>query len=274
MPDDVRDDIARAYAELGRRCGQVEPVVAVRSSAVGEDSAATSFAGQQETYLWRQGIEDVTTCVVRCWDSLYSPQAAAYRANRVAGAETPRMSVAVQQMVDADVAGVLFTLSPVTGDRSVIAINAAWGLGEGVVGGHITPDEYWVDKVSMRVKSRTIVDKPRQVKPDRSRGGTAEVDVPAERREQACLSDLEVLELAQLGKVVEQHYRTPQDVEWAIADGVISVLQSRPETVWTQRRQQNVETPTGGPSAVDVVLRTMGVRPPSPPSPPSPRSAS
>ncbi|GAC1315864.1 MAG: PEP/pyruvate-binding domain-containing protein [Chloroflexota bacterium] len=261
LPDEVRDELARAYAELERRCGPGNPVVAVRSSAIGEDAADASFAGQQETFLWRRGMEDVAAHVVRCWDSLFSPQAVAYRVNRVTSSETPQMSVAVQQMVDADVAGVLFTLSPATGDRSVIAINAAWGLGEGVVGGHITPDEYWVDKVSMRLKSRTVVDKPRQVKPDRANGGTANVDVPPEQRAQACLSDLEALELAQLGKVVEQHYGSPQDVEWAIAGGVLYVLQSRPETVWTQRQRSQTQTTT--PSAVDFVLRTMGARPPS-----------
>jgi pyruvate, water dikinase len=242
MPDDVLAELQAAYAQLGgdqsgvawagaepgvafavpeRRVafGGAEPgvAVAIRSSAVGEDGAEASFAGQQQTYLWQRGARTVAQQVVRCWASLHSPEATAYRARFGAGARQPTMAVAVQRMVDARVAGVLFTLSPATGDRSMIAINASWGLGLGVVGGEVTPDEYWVDKVELAIRRRTIVAKPLEYRADVVEGGTRAVEVPAELRTRACLTDDEVLALARLGKRVEQHYGRPQDVEWAIA---------------------------------------------------------
>jgi pyruvate,water dikinase len=194
---------------------------------------------------------------VRCWQSLYSAEAVAYRAHLGGTAATgePVMSVGVQRMVDARVAGVLFTLSPATGDRSVIAINASWGLGLGVVGGEVTPDEYWVDKVLLRIKRRTIVDKPVEHRPDPRQAGTIELPVPAERRHQPSLSDDEVLHLARLGRRIEQHYGAPQDVEWAIEGNDIYLLQSRPETVWT-RQHRPVATSFAG-SAVDYIVRSM-----------------
>jgi pyruvate, water dikinase len=257
MPDEVRAAIAQAYTELAQHSGQADPPVAVRSSAIGEDSAEASFAGQQETYLWRRGIDDVATHVVRCWESLYSAEAVAYRAHLGETGATghPVMSVGVQRMVDARVAGVLFTLSPTTGDRSVIAINASWGLGLGVVGGDVTPDEYWVDKVLLRIKRRTIVDKPREHRPDPDAAGTIEVAVPGERRHQPSLTDDEVLQLARLGRRIEQHYGAPQDVEWAIEGSEMAVLQSRPETVRTRRRRPVVGDFVG--SATDYVVRSM-----------------
>jgi phosphoenolpyruvate synthase/pyruvate phosphate dikinase len=149
MPSEVASEIATAYAALGRRVGRDEPPVAVRSSAVAEDSADASFAGVQDTYLWLRGLEEVLRGVQRCWASYFNPEATAYRAQH-ASARTG-MSVAVQFMVDARVAGVMFTLNPVSGDPSSIAIDASYGLGTPVVGGEVTPDSYLVSKVTREV---------------------------------------------------------------------------------------------------------------------------
>ena len=159
VPDAVRDEVARRYAELG------EPPVAVRSSALGEDSQDATFAGQQETYLWVRGADHVCDAVRDCWVSLYSPPAIAYRA-RLGDGEEPAMGVAVQLMVDAEVSGVLFTCNPVSGDPSMVAVNASWGLGLAVVGGEVTPDDFLVSKVT-----REVVREHVHAKDDRVRAG-------------------------------------------------------------------------------------------------------
>ena len=125
----IRDEIARRYAELAEQVGSDEPPVAVRSSALGEDSQDATFAGQQETYLWVRGADHVCDAVRDCWVSLYSPPAITYRARLGQGVGEPAMGVAVQLMVDAEVSGVMFTCNPVSGDPSMVAVNASWGLG-------------------------------------------------------------------------------------------------------------------------------------------------
>ena len=149
MPAEVASEIATAYAALGRRVGRDEPPVAVRSSAVAEDAADASFAGVQDTYLWLSGVDDVLRGVQRCWASYFNPEATAYRAQHADA--RAGMSVAVQYMVDARVAGVMFTLNPVSGDPSSIAIDASYGLGITVVGGEVTPDSFLVSKVTREV---------------------------------------------------------------------------------------------------------------------------
>jgi pyruvate, water dikinase len=152
LTDASRHDIATRYAGLGD-----DVPVAVRSSAVGEDSAEATFAGQQDTYLWVRGLDAVCDAVQRCWASLYNPEAVAYRERFKV--ENPAMGVTIQLMVDAAVSGVMFTCNPVSGDRSTIAINASWGLGLAVVGGEVTPDDYLVSKVTGEVLRETISDK-------------------------------------------------------------------------------------------------------------------
>ena len=131
--------------------------MAVRSSARGEDSAEATFAGQQDTYLWVRGVDAVCEAVTKCWASLYNPEAVAYRERF--GVENPAMGVTIQLMVDAAVSGVMFTCNPVSGDRSMVAINASWGLGLAVVGGEVTPDDYLVSKVTGEVVKQTVSDK-------------------------------------------------------------------------------------------------------------------
>ena len=182
MPSEVASEIATAYAALGRRVGRDEPPVAVRSSAVAEDAADASFAGVQDTYLWLSGLEEVLRGVQRCWASYFNPEATAYRAQHT-GARAG-MSVAVQYMVDARVAGVMFTLNPVSGDPSSIAIDASYGLGTTVVGGEVTPDSYLVSKVTREVVRSVVGAKEIECVAAENGDGTT-ISVDADRRAQA-----------------------------------------------------------------------------------------
>src|SRR5919201_2020207 len=196
MPEAVRAEIEEGYAALG------EVPVAVRSSALGEDSQEATFAGQQETYLWVRGAEGVCDAVRDCWVSLYSPPAITYRARL--GAMEPAMGVAVQTMVDADVSGVMFTCNPVSGDPSMVAINASWGLGLAVVGGEVTPDDFLVSKVTREIVRENV--SPKQVEYVAGEGGARCVDVPEERREIACLDEPALAALVDVGKRVERYF--------------------------------------------------------------------
>jgi phosphoenolpyruvate synthase/pyruvate phosphate dikinase len=233
---DLRDDeVVAAYAALGD-----EVPVAVRSSAIAEDTADASFAGQQETYLWVVGADAVLHHVLRCWASLYSPQAISYRERIGVPTDQVAMAVVVQRMVEAEAAGVLITLDPVTGDRSQITVEGAFGLGLPVVGGELTPDRWGVDKVTFDMRSRAIATKPFADRFDREAGGVRRVDLPDEEAGQPCLADDEIHRLAELGKQIERVFGGPVDVEWAIGPGPdgprhLHLLQARPETVHSAR---------------------------------------
>lgn len=254
LPAPVHDAIVSSYRALGP-AGPVP--VAVRSSATGEDSAAASYAGLQDTYLWVAGEEAVAGHVRRCWASLYSVESVTYRRHQGLPEQGLEMGVVVQAMVEPRCAGVMFTRSPVTGDTSVIVVEASWGLGSALVSGDVTPDSYVVSKVTGEVVRRTVAAKLRshQRHPD---GGVRVRDVPPELREAPCLTDGELQDLAGLGRQVSQHYGTAQDIEWAITGppgqpaAGLHLLQSRPETVWSGRRAAPVATPA--PRAFDHVL--------------------
>ena len=240
--DGLEEAVAR-YRELG------EPPVAVRSSAVGEDSAEASFAGLQDTYLWVQGAERVRDAIRRCWASLDNPEAVAYRERL--GGPPPAMGVTVQRMVDAVVSGVMFTCNPVSGDPSTVAVNASWGLGLAVVGGEVTPDEYRVSKVTGEVLQRSVGPKEIEYRPGTD--GPERREVEAERRGVACLDDQRLAALLELGRRVEAHFGGHQDVEWAIdAGGELFVLQSRPVTVALRKSAP-------AKSAMQLVMGTFGV---------------
>ena len=240
-------------AALGRRVGRDEPPVAVRSSAVAEDAADASFAGVQDTYLWLSGLEEVLRGVQRCWASYFNPEATAYRAQH-ADARTG-MSVAVQFMVDARVAGVMFTLNPVSGDPSSIAIDASYGLGTTVVGGEVTPDSYLVSKVTREVVRSVVGAKEIECVAAESGDGTELVSVDSDRRARLCLEPAEIASLVELARQVEAHYGRHQDLEWAIDRrlGEVFLLQSRPETVWSQKRRTQ---PAVAPDAVSAIAAT------------------
>ncbi|HTZ04212.1 MAG TPA: PEP/pyruvate-binding domain-containing protein [Gaiellaceae bacterium] len=226
VPDAVRDEIAERYAALDGD----DPPVAVRSSALGEDSQDATFAGQQETYLWVRGADHVCDAVRDCWVSLYSPPALTYRARLGENGE-PAMGVAVQQMVDAEVSGVLFTCNPVSGDPSMVAVNASWGLGLAVVGGEVTPDDFLVSKITREVVREHLHDKDVEYVPDAAGRGAVRVAVPEERRGVACLDAAALEALVEVAGTVERYFGSHQDVEWAFArGGGLHVLQSRPVT--------------------------------------------
>jgi pyruvate, water dikinase len=248
LPADLSDQIAQCYAGLGG------DAVAVRSSATGEDSAEASFAGLQDTYLWVRGADAVIERVRDCWASLYNTEAVSYRRRMGIGEAGLAMAVVVQRMVDARSAGVMFTCSPTTGDRSVIAVEGSWGLGSAIVSGDVTPDSYTVSKVTGEVLRRAVAAKLKLHQMDDRGSGVVVADVPGPLRERPCLTDDEIRELARLGRQVEEHFGVPQDIEWAIADegGTVLLLQSRPETYWASRASKPVAVPL--PNAVDHVF--------------------
>ncbi|HEY2440098.1 MAG TPA: PEP/pyruvate-binding domain-containing protein [Solirubrobacteraceae bacterium] len=252
MPPVVAEAVRAAYAELCERAGVDAVPVAVRSSGVAEDLAGASFAGQYETYLWITGADAVIEHVRRCWTGLFGPQVLTYRPEGdTPGQEEIGMAVGVQQMVAARAAGVMFTLDPVTGDRSKIVIEGAWGLGEAVVSGLVTPDRYRVDKVTLELLTSEVADKAQEFRFEPG-AGVGLRDVPEPRRTQACLADEQVVALAMLAKRIERHRGAPQDIEWAVDEhGEVHVLQVRPETVWSRRAAKPIAT---GRTAMDMVI--------------------
>lgn len=237
MPKEVEAAIRNAYEELGKRLSIKDVFVAVRSSATAEDLPDASFAGQQETFLNTRGIKELLLNTVRCWSSLFTPRAIFYRNEKGFPHEKVFISVGVQKMVNSRAAGVIFTLNPVTGDMSQIVIEGNYGLGEAVVSGAVTPDDFVVDKQSLRIIERKLAKKNVQYIRDPKTGNTIHTEVPPEIQERPCVSDEEILKLAELAKRIEQHYGKPQDIEWAIDRDIPSpsnmfIVQARPETVW------------------------------------------
>lgn len=240
LPDDVAASVRTAYAALEDRCGKGVPV-AVRSSATAEDTPDASFAGEHDTYLWVRGADDVLDRIRDCWVSLFTDRAIAYREEM--GYDHPKveMAVAVQKMVHPRAAGVAFTLDPLNGDRSSVCIDAAWGFGEGVVSGDVTPDNYLVDKVMWHISRRTISNK--------AHAYLLEDDVihrrklEAEKANTPCLADHEIVTIAKLARSAEKYYGFPQDIEWAVDEDLpegenIVLLQARPETVWSRKSHE------------------------------------
>jgi pyruvate, water dikinase len=246
LPPDIASAIARAYGRLNP--GQ-QAAVAVRSSATTEDAADASFAGLQDTYLWVRSLEQTLDRVRSCWGSLYSVESISYRRRHDFAEADVAMAVVVQTMVDARTAGVMFTRSPLTGDRSVMAIEGSWGLGSAVVGGEVTPDRWVIGKITGEISVREISDKQiRHVAIDA--GGIESAAVPEPQRRLACMSDEELQALRVIGRKVERHYGRPQDIEWAVdrESGAILLLQSRPETVWSTQEAVPVGRAVADPS--------------------------
>ena len=260
VPDDAQEAITQAYDSLCKKCNLAELPVAVRSSATAEDLPGASFAGQHETYLWIMGPHEVVESTRNCWASLFTDRAITYRFKMGFPHEQVLISVGVQKMVSARTAGVMFTLNPLTGDRSKIILDANWGLGESVVRGEVTPDNYLVDKVTFDISRRTISPKTVEYIVDRETGEVVQSEVPPERQEEPCLNDEEIQELTRLGKLIEKYYGgQPQDVEWAVDQDLsfpesILILQSRPETVWSQKERKPIVEP--GKSLLDTILDT------------------
>lgn len=241
--------LAELHAAHGQLVGAEAPQpVAVRSSATTEDAAEASFAGLQDTYLWVTGPAQMAQRVRSCWASLYSVESISYRLKHRLPEERVAMAVVIQVMVEARTAGVMFTRSPTTGDRSVVTIEAAWGLGSAVVGGEVTPDHWVLGKITGEISVREISDKAIQHAP-RAAGGVEVVAIAEARRRVPCLSDAELQELRTIARRVERHYGSAQDIEWAIdrVSGAILLLQSRPETVWSTRDAAPAARPEADP---------------------------
>ncbi len=239
------DELAKAYEQLSPE----DPLpVAVRSSSVSEDAAEASFAGEHDTYLWIQGPEAVARNVLRCWSSLFTPQALAYFRQFNLRPNETAMGVVVQSMVAAEAAGVMITIDPVTGDRSQISIEGSCGLGLSVVGGEVTPDRYFVDKVTLDIRSRMISPKGIQYRFDAEHGDVRRIEISPEDQMKPCLAEEEVVQIATLGKQVERALGTAQDIEWALGPGrfgerQIYLLQTRPETIWRNKQAAPISTP-------------------------------
>lgn len=236
MPVALGEEIRRAYAGLPGAAGPAGSdnaadaggwAVAVRSSATAEDLPQASFAGQQDSFLNIRGESAVLAAVQRCWASLWNARAIDYRARAGIGQDDVALAVVVQELVDADAAGVMFTANPMTGNRRQTVLNAAWGLGEAIVGGQVTPDTVVVGQDGM-VVDRTISDKTTMTV--RTKGGTARQAVPDDRRTAAVLSDADIATLVELGGRIEKLYGRPMDVEWARRDGRLAIVQARPIT--------------------------------------------
>lgn len=245
LPAATAAAIEGAHAALTQNAASA---VAVRSSATTEDASDASFAGQQDTYLYVMSAEECVARVRSCWASLYSVESISYRRRRNFPESGVAMAVVVQTMVNARTAGVMFTRSPTSGDRSVITIEGAWGLGSAVVSGEVTPDRWVIGKITGEISVRTISDKVVEHLPA-ANGGVESVAVPEARRRAPSLSDPELEALRLLARRVERHYGTAQDIEWAIDQhtGEIRLLQSRPETVWSSRDAAPVATPSSNP---------------------------
>ena len=217
-----------AYRHLGALTGGSDPRVAVRSSAVDEDGAGSSFAGQHETYLNLAGVEEVLGAVQLCWESARSERALDYRRQHGLAVDNPTIAVLVQHLVPADVAAVVFSANPLTGSRDEVVINASWGLGESIVGGTTTPDTFVVAKAGLCVLERTVGEKRRMTVS--VPGGTREVDVPALLRSRLSVTDEQAVAMARLAIALEETVGHPVDVECALVGDELYLLQSRPIT--------------------------------------------
>ena len=231
MPGDIAASVVEAYGALPGS----DPAVAVRSSATAEDLPGASFAGQQETFLNVSGAEAVLQAAKRCWASLWTARAIGYRSRQRIATSMLSLAVVVQELVAAEAAGILFTAHPVSGRRDQALISAAWGLGEAVVGGQVTPDSLVVDKASGKVLERETADK--QVMTVRVDGSTEERPVPAGLRQVPVLSDATAAELTALGCQIEALYGMPMDIEWVWADGKFAIVQARPITALPEPEQ-------------------------------------
>ncbi len=242
MPKELADEIADAYRKLTQRYQKDAktkelPFVAVRSSATAEDLPDASFAGQQETYLNVKGAEEVVERVKECYSSLFTNRAIYYRVQKGFDHMAVALSAAVQLMVFSKSAGVIFTLNVSTGDRDVVLIEAGWGLGEYVVQGKITPDEYLVNKADLKIASRSVSRKTEMLvrKPG---GGVEHQEVPDSKKEVQILTDQQIVELARYAVDIEKHYARPMDIEWGLDERTnkLWILQARPETVWSMKQ--------------------------------------
>ena len=244
MPQDLQELIAEAYEELGKKVGQADPFVAVRSSATAEDLPDASFAGQQDTYLNVKGAATIVAKVKECYASCFTDRAVYYREKQGFDHLDVALSAAVQMMVFSKAAGVMFTVNVATGDDKNILIEGAWGLGEYVVQGTVTPDNYTINKATGEIIEKNV--NGQDVKLVRkATGDCEEVMVPLDEQNEQKLTDAQIKELAECAKKIEAHYGCYMDMEWGVdeRDNKVYILQARPETVWSRRNKENGGAP-------------------------------
>ena len=222
IPRQIAAEVLGAYYRLG------SPPVAVRSSATAEDLPDASFAGQQSSFLNVTGDDQLLAAVRRCWASLWTARAISYRARHQIAPDTVSLAVVVQELIDADSSGIVFTADPVTGDDSMIEINAAWGLGETIVGGQVSPDVVTVERSSGRVMRTVINTKTIMMRPAPS--GTTVVSVPTDQQAAPALTPQQISRLVNLAVAVEDLFKDPMDIEWCQAGDQLFILQARPIT--------------------------------------------
>ncbi len=259
LPESVKSEILEAFGELGS-----DVFVAVRSSATAEDLPGASFAGQQETFL-NVTRSELIDRIKECWASLFTQRAIYYRVEQGFDHESVNIAVVVQEMVDAEKSGVMFTSHPSSGDPEMV-IEAAWGLGEGVVSGTVSPDNYTVSRRAGEITATTVAEKKTMFTKDTDTGETIEQPVSEDQRLVQVLSEKEILELVSVGEQIEDHYGSPQDVEWAIVDDEIFVLQSRPITTISSMTEQTKSGGTNTDSSADeayneIIVKGLGASP-------------
>jgi pyruvate,water dikinase len=252
MPEKLRQQIKQYYHDL---CGESDKRVAVRSSATAEDLPDASFAGQQETYLNVEGWASVAKNVQKCWASLFGARAIFYRTTNKFSHLKVGIAVPVQLMVQSDISGVMFTANPLTNDREEVSVEAAYGLGQPVVSGELTPDQYIVNKKSEKIVSRFVARQTWQL--------TLAGSTPVAKGHQNLqkLSNKKIIELANIGINIEKHYGNPQDIEWGIESGKIYIVQSRPVTTLVQKNETvlNVDSSKKGKVLLDGLAASPGV---------------
>jgi pyruvate,water dikinase len=255
VPEVVASEVGRSYQQLCDAVGQSDISVAVRSSATSEDAEGTSFAGEYDTYVGIRGQSDVMRHVVKCWKSAFTARSLAYVFKNGLWPLDIAMAVVIQKVVNARAAGVMFTLSPLTGDRSRIVIEAAYGLGLSVVGGEVTPDRYSVRKIGLDIADRVLGEKHIEYL-----SGDRASPVEEARRLQFCLSDEEIVDLANYGKFLERQHQHPVDIEFAVDRDLspgqqVVLLQCRPETYWTSKHAAHTADRVG--NAATAVLASV-----------------
>ncbi len=255
VPNDIKTIIIEAYNALCRRIGKENAFVAIRSSATAEDLPEASFAGQQDTYLNIKGEEELIKYVRKCWASLFEARAIFYREENNFDHSSVYIAVVVQEMVNAEKAGVMFTAHPSTGDEKIL-IEAAWGLGEAVVSGTVTPDTIWVDKENEEILDYQISEKNIMFRKNPNTGKTEKIPVPDDMKKKQVLNNDEIAGLTKLGKTIQDHYDFPQDTEWAIEEGQIFMLQSRPITTLTNKAEE-----TGTEVERTIITKGLGASP-------------
>lgn len=265
VPLEIEENIKNAYLDFSNKIGLENPLVAIRSSATAEDLPEASFAGQQDTYLHICGIDEVLNHIKKCWASLWTARAIYYRQKQGFDHKEVSLSVVVQKMVNSKKSGVLFTANPVTNDTNEMMINASWGLGEAVVAGIVTPDEYILNKKDLSVVEKTIAEKSVMIVKNNDNVGTMEIKVGEylgyDKVNSQCLSDEEISKLGKNALLIEELYNSPQDIEWAMDEDTneLYILQSRPIT--TLKGEEKKEMEKGQNEELKALVRGLAASP-------------